>query len=145
MSEYMYSVRFDVIMNDRSIPAFIRALAYDLQQQTYMTPGEFFEHISDHDLDYLAECVEKEAMIQEDERTDESELSDGLKHIFALGSMLCVAEGAELNDERGEQIYKTTAMFIIVERLYRKGLIDIFRNGFSYDNLDAPIAQAKPT
>ncbi len=135
-------IDYSRIIYAEKVPAFIRMLAHDLQRQVYMMPGEFFSKLSDHDLKYLHDCVETSNNLTQDE---DDALPDCIVHLFYVSAMLCMAEGGDLTEENADQVQKTTASFVVLEHLYRMGLIDVFRDSYSYIDLDVPIAQAKPT
>ena len=134
----MFSLRYDEIVNDVDAPAFIRMLAVDLQKATYMMPGKFFENLADRDLDWLAECVEKQSHVSK------TEIYEDAKFVLLLGAMLASAEGAmDITEESIHDVYAMTSMFIVLERLCRSGLIDVYRDNYSFVDVDAEIAKLK--
>lgn len=134
----MFSLRYDEIVNDANAPAFIRMLAVDLQKATYMMPGKFFETLADRDLNWLAECVEKQSHVPK------TEIYEDAKFVLLLGAMLASAEGAiDITEESIHDVYAMTSMFIVLERLYRSGFIDVYRDNYSYVDVDAEIAKVK--
>lgn len=134
----MFLLRYDEIMNDANAPAFIRMLAVDLQKATYMMPGKFFETLADRDLNWLAECVEKQSHVPK------TEIYEDAKFVLLLGAMLASAEGAiDITEESIHDVYAMTSMFIVLERLYRSGFIDVYRDNYSYVDVDAEIAKVK--
>lgn len=134
----MFLLRYDEIVNDVNAPAFIRMLAVDLQKATYMMPGKFFENLADRDLKWLADCVEKQSCVPEDEVYEDA------RFVLLLGAMLASSEGAiDITEESIHDVYVMTSMFIVIESLYRAGFVDAYRDNYSYIDVNAEIAKLK--
>lgn len=137
-------VKYQYVADDKATPAFLRLLAMDLMKQTYMMPGEFFKNISDADLQYIIDVLEKQKIAAEKNDVENEALTKEMKNVFLLSIMLANAEGGvDVNEDTSVELLNITAMFAIMESLSRKGLVDLSHNELSYIDLDKGIAKPK--
>jgi predicted DNA-binding transcriptional regulator len=118
-------VNMSAVTQDKNSPAFIRLLAVDLIQNPYKSVGDFLKELNDSDLELLMNLVEE----PEDMST---------QNILLLAMMLATAEGLEFaKDEKQVQMRMAQlTSFIVVESLYRKGLIKAYHENMTFDESD---------
>jgi hypothetical protein len=109
----------------------IRLFAIDLQKQPYISPGDWFQSLSDNSLDELLGLVD-----------DESE--DSLSQQLLLTQMLARAEGVITNDM--EQIRQQLGMFQMLVAgtgLGRKRMAKVYYENMSFgeDMIDKTILE----
>jgi hypothetical protein len=110
----------------------IRLFAIDLQRQPYISPGDWFQSLSDKSLDELLDLV--------DEESEES-----LSQQLLLTQMLARAEGVITNDM--EQIRRQLGMFQMLVAgtgLGRKQMVKVYYENMSFgeDMIDKTILEA---
>ena len=124
-TEY-YTVNLDKVVADKSMLSVTRMLAMDLQQHPYLSVGEFLKNISDGDLDTLLQVSEDED-------------NPHFPELIIITSLLAHAEGI-LDEAVDDSIFVEVLRerigaligFIAIESLYRRGLVDIYRENFSF-------------
>lgn len=127
-------VNLEKIAGDRQFYSITRMTAHQLLKTPYMTLKDFFEGLSNNDVTVLL------FMADEVERND-----DYLKDLLVLSEMLARAEGADpmnLDDSTNNLNY--FCGFITAESLYRKGLVEIFRENMSFGADSADKIVVKP-
>lgn len=113
----MSGLDFSKAVNDKSFPAIVRTTAMELMRAgSYSKVGPWFKSLSDYDLRDLNDVVE-----QVD--AGDQQASDVL---VALAMLLSQAEGGTSTTTE-EVIFDVQmfTMFLTMESLYRKGLIDL--------------------
>lgn len=113
-----YYIDMDRIINSTEFSAVTRLLAVELKKNPYKTVGEFFEKISDGDLDILLNKVDEE----------------DLEEILLLTELLARAEGVGAsNIEQATRNVNVMTMLIAGESLSRKfGIVKSFYENMSF-------------
>lgn len=124
-TEY-YTVNIDRVIADKSMLSVTRMLAVDLQQHPYLSVGDFLKGLSDGDLDTLLQVCDDEE-------------SPHFPELIVISSMLAQAEGIadEAIDEKEfikvlQKRIGALIGFIAIESLYRRGLVELYRENFSF-------------
>ena len=117
-----FCVNIHEVVTKKELLAVTRLLAADLIVRPYMPVGDFFKNISDSDLKTLVDAVEPE------------NYKNHMGDIMLIGIMLRTAEGLEqLNSfDAALDVSKQVITFLIMESLYRKGLIKLYRENMSF-------------
>lgn len=115
-----YSVNLSKVIESQKSLAVTRMLASDLMKQPYMQIGDFFKNISDSDLVTLVDAAEPN--------------SDNMDELLLIAMMLRTAEGLEAmeNEEEGKKMLGQLVTMLVMESLYRKGLIKLYRENMSF-------------
>lgn len=112
-----YYIDMDKIINSAEFSAVTRLLAVELKKNPYKTVGEFFEKISDSDLNVLLMKIDEE----------------DLEEILLLTELLARAEGAGANDiEQVTRNVNVMTMLIAGESLSRRGITKSFYENMSF-------------
>ena len=116
-----YTVNYDKVINSKDCLAVTRLLAAQVSKTPYMKVGDFFQNISDSDLDTLVKLADE----------DDGENFDDF---CLIGEMLAAAEGLAPSDslEDIHQRITQTISFVIVESLARKKLVKIHYENMSF-------------
>lgn len=112
-------INYDQIISDDTMPVGIRMLAAKLKISPIMLVGEYFQNISNDELQSLRELT-----VDPDE---------SLAELLLLTVMLTSAEGTSALEE--DELYdhiKTTLVFITTTVLDRFNLVEAFFDKFSY-------------
>lgn len=130
-----YTINYDVLMTSNML-AVTKLLGTRLQQNPYCTVKDFLESLSDADLDMLVEIADN----------GDPETNEYYGDLLLITEMLSGAEGVATRDT-DHLITKINAlcMFLAMEGLARKGLIDVLRENMSFgeDMQDKFIAKKK--
>lgn len=113
----MHAIDLEAVINS-DYPAVIRIAAVKLQRRTYITVGEFLQELCKNDLNELSSFCNAITI-----KKDSGEMLDS---IILLGEMLSQAEGTPL-DKPDTQRAANLMILISLESLYRKGLIEFYR------------------
>lgn len=137
----IYTPDFNLISEDKSLPAFMRMLAHDVIKNGYISVGEFFGSLSDYEVEQLLDEYEYLSSPEEPEDVDES-IGENL---VLLTMMLCQADGTIdiTTDDIFDQHINTTHNLLIIEYLFRNDLINVNRENYSYSEINLPIATKK--
>jgi hypothetical protein len=113
-----FHVNLQEVVKSKESMAVTKMLAAELMVNPYKPIKEFFESISDTDLNALLEAGERE------------EYSD----MILLGTMLATAEGLDssVNFDTMKDRCDTFYKFLLIESLARKGLVRIYRENLSF-------------
>jgi hypothetical protein len=127
------SVNFDKVSNEKDLSPIVRMLSLKIMQTPYMTVADFFNWISDDDLDQLQKMV------------DTADTLTSLKNLILVSEMLSSAEGLYTDDE-SEALEKVNSLcaYISCASLGRKNLalVNYSAMTFGDDNSDAWIIKA---
>lgn len=118
--EPQYSVVLDKVVNAKEMLAVTRLLASRLQNNPYITVGDFMLSVSDNDLYTLNSVAE-------------SEENDHFSELILIAEMLAVGEGVYVRDINAvtERI-NYFRMLLAVESLHRKGMIEAVHRNMSF-------------
>lgn len=113
-----FVVNLDKISKHKSLSRITRVLAIDLQENPYLTLGQFYRSLSNQEVDDLSKLCE---------RTDD----DAVSEVLLLTEMLARAEGIASTDidDMSEKVNAFVVMTAGVG-LTRKGLVKAY-----YDNM----------
>lgn len=123
---FPFTINYELIANNDTMPPFLRLLAYDVKNNTYMRPGDFFKKARDNDIEYIMESIDAAS-------EDDAGENEDVTNVILLALMLCAAEGVEINGE--EEISNLTgqlAMMAAMTSLARKGLIRVYYENMSF-------------
>lgn len=124
----MFIVNYNKVINS-DYPSCIKLLAIQAKDNGYTTPGAFFKGLSSEDVNSLMVLADKCFETQgNDQRSGEI--------IMLLTVMLMRAEGIDYDtndNEQLSQLFGRTTIFITTEALKRKGLVEVFYRGFTFD------------
>ena len=121
-----FTVNYEVIANDDSMPPFLRSLAFDVRKSTYMRPGDFFKKARDSDIEYIMESLDAASF-------DDAGEDENVTNVILLAIMLSSAEGVEIrNEDDMHQRTNQLAMMAAMTSLARKGLIRVYYENMSF-------------
>jgi hypothetical protein len=117
----VYTIQYDKVIQDKTLLASTRLLAYQINQNGYIRVGDYMKELSDSDLEYFLEVSGKE---------DEEEFSE----IALLSEMLATAEGLPASESVDDFLQRTTSIisFFACEGLHRKGLVKLYHENMSF-------------
>ena len=113
-----FNVNLAEVHKHKDLFAVTRLLATSLQMNPYLHPGLYIKEMADSDLEQLLECVDPD--------------EDRFQNIVLIAMMLSAAEGLAMTQEQVHRSINALIVMLSSESLYRKGLIDIFHNKFSF-------------
>lgn len=119
------SINFDKVLEEPDFSALTKATIRKLKKQQYFSIAEFVQWISTPDLEDLVLRFER---MMDDE--------DVMQDILILSECLAAGEGFSITD--GDDAHKNLNYFMTVvtcESLKRRGLVEMFYNKISLDNL----------
>lgn len=116
-----YTINLEKIAYEKDLSPVTRTLALDLMKNPYLSPGDFFQNLTDAEVSILLEMVESK-----DDGTLENEAE-----VLLLSQMLARAEGV-VTDSIDEIVNHMSylAMLVASVSLARKGLVKV-----NYENL----------
>lgn len=116
-----YTINLEKIAYEKDMSPVTRTLALDLMKNPYLSPGDYFQSLTDAELSILLEMVESK-----DDGTLENEAE-----VLLLSQMLARAEGV-VTDSIDEIVNHMSylAMLVASVSLARKGLVKV-----NYENL----------
>lgn len=132
--EYLV-LNIDNIIKQKDIPNVIKGAALDLKYHTYLSIGDFLKKISDEDLEILSDYCDN---IFENKYHPEE-----VSNIALLATILLTGEGLEANEETVAEAIDATIMFITLEGLARKDLVEVYRENFTLDPIYKELIVAK--
>lgn len=115
-----FTINYKNIASDKSMSRLVRCMAIDIMENPYTSIGEFFEKLTDDEVQDLVERCED---------TDNPQFAE----IVLMAEMLAVAEGLDQGNE--DTIHMRTNQFCVLiacESLGRKGLANVFRENMSF-------------
>lgn len=124
-------------------PSVVRMAARQLKHEGYLSVGSFLKSLSTEDLTMLVYFCEA---VTSDEADSDDATSTHRKVLVltVLTFLLALGEGTvELTAENINKFVNTTTTFIILESLWRKGLIELEHDKLSYSDQNAIIAREK--
>jgi hypothetical protein len=129
-SEDTFTLNIDRCIADKSNPAVIRELFKQLRDDGYINVGKYFAELSDLDLDMLTEIADHTHPDAVGESTP-VQIAQSMETMALIGMALTVGEGGILTESACEQGLKLAITYIAIEGLYRKGLVNVFRENWS--------------
>lgn len=125
-----YFINLDKIQEYPNILAVTKLLALKIQKNPYMRIGNFLLNLSDQDLQILLEIEETDPLMED---------------LLMMSFLLARAEGVENGST--ELITNHLNMFkgfIVMESLFRKGLINLYHENLSFGEEDGDKLIAEP-
>ena len=132
--EYLV-LNIDNIIKQKDILDVIKGAALDLKNHSYLSIGDFLRNISDEDLEILSNYCNN--IFENKHHPDE------VSSIALLATILLTGEGLEVNEETVEEAIDATIMYITLEGLARKDLVEIYRENFTLDPVYKELIVAK--
>lgn len=138
---------YDKISKNSKYLSLTRLLALRLKAQSYLTLSQFFESLSNSDVDELSTLVEKfetyRTNFASGNREFLSEATPVFTEVYLLVEMLCRAEGLVPSSLEDVEMFASRFVTIVVmASLERKGLIRVTWKNASMDDTydDKPLA-----
>lgn len=133
-SPKILTLRVDQLDAD-AYPGYIQTILNMIRSSEYVTTGEYYQMLSDDDLDELLNAVEMITTPEEGEEDAES-----LENIMMLAMLLRTAEG--MPDITEDEVYGSIGMvcsYAAIEKLARLGDVEVFYSNMcvTIDNLAA--------
>ena len=142
-SEDTFTLNIDRCIADKSNPAVIRELFKQLHDHGYINVGKYFAEMSDIDLDMLTDLADHTHPDAVGESSPD-EIAQAMETITLIGMALTVGEGGVLTETACEQGLKLAISYIAIESLYRKGVVNVFRENWSMtDDGSKPIVELR--
>jgi hypothetical protein len=127
-----FSFELQKVADETSMLAVTRLLATTLTKNPYMRVQDFFVSLSDYDLNILNE-IASNIKEEEDGEPVEEYGDPHAAEILLIAEMLARAEGVHSqNIEQSTSIMNSFMGFLAVQGLYRKKLVKIYRENFSF-------------
>lgn len=122
--ESHFTILFDRVIEDKNLLPTTRLLAVDISKNGYINVGEFFQKMSQDDL-------QKYLVMSEDME------SDSAAEVLLLSEMLAIGEGLdngldETTPETMQNRMSQLIMFLACESLARQGLVKLHRQNMSF-------------
>jgi hypothetical protein len=130
----MFYLLIDKLINDSDeMKPFIRRAAKDVKYNRYLTAGEFFDKLSDDELNQLNEMVDKIKTIDYSSFIVETEEDNvNLMQLMLLCSVLSLGEGMpELSPESMRVMMSSLTALCTAETMHRNGDGVAVRSNFS--------------
>lgn len=116
-----FCINFARVMSEKSLLSVTRLLATDLNNNPYITVGDFLKNTSDGDLQHLVDII------------DEGEEHKNFEDLMLISGMLSLGEGLPCRTvDDYHRVMNMFITFVVVESLYRKGFIKIHRKNMSF-------------
>jgi hypothetical protein len=139
-------------IKDSDLPGVVKELAWRIEAEGYINIGNWFKNLHDYDLTTLLEMAEAiRAQGDVDPSKPESEPLRSQYIMLLLAFMLRIGEGAGESTVSAEQEKENqtdmamVTMYVTIESLARKGLVDIDYTAMSFDRASLNKVVAKPT
>lgn len=124
-----YTMDMDACIADKETLAVIRSVFRDLKEHGYVNIGDFFNSISDSDLIVLLDMAEAIGPTKDEFTVEDQEVA--LRNLMMLSMALTVGEGEMLVEDTIYKSINSISTYIVLESLYRKGLVDVYRDKWS--------------
>jgi hypothetical protein len=122
-------INLDKVMNATQYPAVIRLAAMTVKTAGYLHPGEFFRTMSDRDLSILTQICDDMLV----ELLSDAQQKAVVEPLLVLSCVLALGEGAgEIDEQRAQRHLQSTMIFVALEGLFRKGVIELNHPNISY-------------
>ena len=132
----MYGINLERVINSHEAWAINKVLATKLSVHPHFTIGEFFQSMSDDDVEFLGKNLAETNF--EDHASAE---------LFLMMMLLSIAEGLSIgDDDHLEERFDMLTSFITIESLRRKGMVEIKYENMSFgeDLAKADLVRATP-
>jgi len=126
-----YFINLDKIQEYPNILAVTKLLALKIQKNPYMSIGNFLLNLSDQDLQIITSIEENDPLMED---------------LLMMSFLLARAEGVE--NGTTELITRHLNMFqgfVVMESLYRKGLVNLYHENLSFGEEDGDKIIAEPS
>lgn len=121
-SNNMFGINLERVINSHESWAINKVLATKLSLHPHFTVGEFFQSIADDDLEFLSKAI-----------TETNFEDHASAELFLMMILLCMAEGLEISDDESlEARFDMLTMFVTLESLRRKGMVEIKYENMSF-------------
>jgi hypothetical protein len=132
-----FDILYDNIIKNKDCLSITRILAADLQANPYYTVGQFLKNLNDVDLAELNDIVNcnfKHDLDEADEE-EEPETDPRMADIVLLAEML--SRGEDVVSKSDEELLAKINQFMIfisIESLRRKGLVEAYHSNMTFGN-----------
>lgn len=138
-----YYLNLDKIVAATDLPECIVRAGKELQENGYLTAGDFFEKLDDVEVLLLGVMVD--SVKTDDFQTYKVDTEIAEKYLYQL-SLLCfvlaLGEGiVELDTDFIHESMQSLWTLIAVENMYRRGEVQVFRESFSIIESFYPVAK----
>jgi len=134
-----FDILYDNIIKNKECLSITRILAADLQANPYYTVGQFLKNLNDVDLAELNDIVNcnfKHDLDEADNEEDEDTKTDPrMADIVLLAEML--SRGEDVVSKTDEELLAKINQFMIfisIESLRRKGLVEAYHSNMTFGN-----------
>lgn len=126
-----FSIEYDKIENSKNFLSVTRLAAAQFKKAPYGKVGEFFKQLTDEDLQVLCDVCDEYADVVDAEGDFEN--VPHFEEILLLAEMLAAREGI-MGRTLDDVMHRTNQMlmFLAIESLHRKGLVEVFHDNFSF-------------
>lgn len=125
-----FEIVYENVTKDERLTCVTRQLAKRLTSSPYLTLGDFFQSLSNEDLDVLMSLVEQ-ADFENDSPTEQN--FDAASEVLLLTEMLVRAEGVDRSNHK--DIMERCYAFAVIAAgcaLGRKGLVKVYYENMSF-------------
>ena len=133
----------DKVIASKEFPSVIRQLFVELKQTNYVQPGRWLKELNDDDLDILVRMSNE----MSDQEISQERRDDAVRSYIILSIGLAMGEGSvSLVAEKITELISATSVFVNMESLYRKNLIEFNHDAVTFvhdENDKTIIAKAK--
>jgi hypothetical protein len=142
----LYYINYGKVLAHTDFTAVTRLLAATLQQNPYMSLGDFFKNLGNADLAVLGDLVDRAYGTADEERETGRQVKDNsaMEELLLISQMLSRAEGTETaNMEEVARQVEYFVNMIPLTTLERKGLIHVYYENMTFgaENGDKPLAE----
>ena len=126
------------------LPTYLVRAAKDLQENSFLTAGDFFERLEDVEVLHLAVLMNtiRSTLASGEYTANTNEAQQYLYWLSLVCFILALGEGTvEMTPELLQDCLKALFLLIAVENLYRRGKVEVFRENFSVLESFKPIAR----
>lgn len=142
-NENHFTLNIDRCINDKNQPAVIRQLFTQLRDDGYINAGKYFAELNDADLQTLADLADYTHPQAQEDYTAE-QINSGYEAMTLLGMALTVGEGGILDENTCETGLKLAISYTAIEQLYRKNLVNVFRENWTMtEDTGKPIVELR--
>lgn len=122
-----FTVNYNLVANSDNHCFIARHLARMIQDNSYLTVGQFFKQMTNNDIEYMNRMID-----ESDEAEDNEEIVQATSDLAIIALMLDQAEGGQIKN-LDDVIYKVGALksLIVLTSLARLGLAEVIYENFS--------------
>jgi hypothetical protein len=122
-------INYEQVVKSTRLLATTRMFAKKIMDNPYLTVKDFLIDLSDRDLEFFINLLDG----IDEEETDPENFDPALEDLLLISMMLRQAEGLDpvTGPDDAHESIKRLSVFLILESLYRKGMVELFRENMS--------------